>query len=143
MSPVTTRELAQAAYAAYGDSTGHTNYQGHPMPDWEELTDRIQLAWIEAAGAVLQHHLAGLFNVRSTSDPSVGDVVLVAVDPTDNNGATSAPAIVTRVWSATTVNVRVLHDSDAVSWRTSLLYRDSLADAAVPAAVWTWPGGEN
>lgn len=45
-------DLARVAYAAYGDSTGGLNYQGEPMPQWDDLGDAIQDAWIVAAGAV-------------------------------------------------------------------------------------------
>ncbi|MDQ0933812.1 hypothetical protein [Streptomyces turgidiscabies] len=71
--------------------------------------------------------------------PAVGDVVLVPADPAENNGAAEAPAVVTRVWSATTVNVRVLLDSEAVIWRTSVLYRENLDALEGVPAVWTWP----
>lgn len=150
VSPPSPRSLAQAAYAAYGESTGHTNYQGLPMPEWEQLSDRIQSAWVEASSAAVQHHLAGLFGCRPTPDPSVGDIVLVAMDPAFNNGSAEAPAVVTRVWSKTTVNVRVLADHGASpQWFTSLVYAESLAEAAAAAAtgvipaVWTWPGGDS
>ena len=74
----------------------------------------------------------------------VGDAVLVAVDPLENNGAPTAPAIVTRTWSGTTINVRVLHDSDrAPEWRTSLVHADVLPDHDGPDQAWkyrwTWP----
>lgn len=46
------RDLAQIAYAAYGDSTGQRNYQGLPMPSWDDLTLPIQEAWTAAATAV-------------------------------------------------------------------------------------------
>jgi hypothetical protein len=45
--------LAQAAYAAYGQSTGSLNYQGLPMPGWEDLGDAIQRAWVLAADAAV------------------------------------------------------------------------------------------
>ncbi|WP_406157792.1 hypothetical protein [Streptomyces canus] len=143
MPPPTSRELAELAYDVYGKSTGGRNYQGLPMPDWDELTTAIQLAWIEAAGAIALNTIASLTGVSGTLEPSVGDVVLVPTDPADNNGATEAPAIITRVWSKTTINVRVLADSEATTWRTSLVYADSLAEAHGAAAVWTWPGGDD
>jgi hypothetical protein len=49
-------ELARAAYAAYGESTGGRNYRGDPMPEWADLGEAIQQAWIAAATAV-QHLL--------------------------------------------------------------------------------------
>jgi hypothetical protein len=42
-------DLAQLAYKAYGNVTGHKNFQGDPMPAWEELPPVIQLAWDAAA----------------------------------------------------------------------------------------------
>lgn len=43
---------AEVAYAAYGQTTGGLNYQGLPMPAWEQLPERIQQAWDAAATAV-------------------------------------------------------------------------------------------
>lgn len=77
---------------------------------------------------------------------SVGDVVLVAVDPLENSGAETAPAIVTRTWSGTSINVRVFHDSDRIpEWRTSLVHADILPDPNPDGPDqgwkyrWTWP----
>jgi len=87
--------------------------------------------------------LSGLPDADATQPaslvPRVGDVVLVAADPALNNGAEQAPAVVTRVWSATTVNVRVLYDGHAVTWHTSLNYVDTLDGLAPDALAWTWP----
>ncbi|MEU8710925.1 hypothetical protein [Streptomyces sp. NPDC048663] len=52
--------------------------------------------------------------------PSIGRIVLVAVDPAWNNGADVAPAVITRVWSDTCVNVRAIADSHSVDWLTSV-----------------------
>lgn len=71
------------------------------------------------------------------SAPRVGDVVLVPADPTKNNGSAEAPAIVTRVWSAGTVNVRVLLDGEAIEWRTSVAYRENLDGIEGVPSVWT------
>jgi hypothetical protein len=67
------------------------------------------------------------------SKPAVGRIVHVLMRPSENNGSDTAPAIITRVWSDTCVNVRVLADSDAVAWHTSVsLHADrAAADAAV------------
>jgi len=41
--------LAQMAYQAYGDSTGHKNFRGEPMPEWHALPPAIQTAWCAAS----------------------------------------------------------------------------------------------
>lgn len=45
-------KLEQIAYHAYGDSVSWKNYQGNPMPKWEDLTPAIQNAWRAAVTAV-------------------------------------------------------------------------------------------
>ncbi|MBW4674688.1 MAG: hypothetical protein KME52_11860 [Desmonostoc geniculatum HA4340-LM1] len=45
-------ELAKKAYFAYGQTTNLKNYQGLPMPEWENLPDTIQKAWINASDAI-------------------------------------------------------------------------------------------
>jgi hypothetical protein len=52
--------------------------------------------------------------------PTVGRIVLVFCDPRYNNGAEEAPAVVTRVWSDTMINVHVLPDSGALYVKTSV-----------------------
>lgn len=47
-------ELAKTAYSAYGEMTGHLNYRGEPMPDWDDLGAIIQTAWVAAATAVVR-----------------------------------------------------------------------------------------
>lgn len=70
--------------------------------------------------------------------PTVGGIVLVSIEPSQNNNSPVAPAIITRVWSETCVNVRVLADSMNLLWLTSLTYVDSLDDDS-PRGSWTWP----
>lgn len=71
--------------------------------------------------------------------PSLGRIVLVPVDPTTNNGADVAPGIITRVWSATCVNVRVLLDAGAnPTWKTSLALFDTADEAKVGHSCY-WP----
>ncbi len=63
--------------------------------------------------------------------PAVGRIVHVPVDPKLNNGADIAPAVITRVWSDTYVNLRVLHDGPSVppegrqDWLTSWSVHES------------------
>lgn len=42
----------QVAYDAYGRVTDRKNYQGLPMPGWQELPPKIKEAWEAAAEAV-------------------------------------------------------------------------------------------
>jgi len=44
--------MAKKAYRAYGATTGFKNFRGDPMPEFNELGDKIQSAWIEAAREV-------------------------------------------------------------------------------------------
>jgi hypothetical protein len=37
--------IAKSAYKAYSASTRNKNYQGLPMPEWEQLSQSIQTAW--------------------------------------------------------------------------------------------------
>lgn len=50
--PWPTEMLARIAYHAYGEHTDFKNFQGNPMPLWEELPDRIRGAWRQAAASV-------------------------------------------------------------------------------------------
>lgn len=52
-------EAAQRAYAAYGKTTDYKNFQGNPMPAWDDLGDTIQRAWTNAAAAVASFYLMG------------------------------------------------------------------------------------
>lgn len=47
-----TEDLAKLTYHAYGETTDHKNFRGEPMPEWVNLGDRIQAAWIAAVTAV-------------------------------------------------------------------------------------------
>jgi hypothetical protein len=49
------RDLAEAAYRAYGEVTGFKNHQGGPMPDFGDLPGLIQQAWEAAAVAALSY----------------------------------------------------------------------------------------
>lgn len=45
--------VAREMYLAYGGVTDHKNYQGLPMPVWENLGDKIREAWMAAAQRAL------------------------------------------------------------------------------------------
>lgn len=144
--------LGEIAYAAYGQSTGNRNFLGDPMPDWSELPDPIQTAWQAAAQAIvdeLQDTGSAVTALQTLEPapqlPSLGRIVLIPMDPALNNGALEAPAVITRVWNDSVINVRVLSDSDRADaeWRTSLQYVDSVdtLDRDDPARLyrWSWP----
>lgn len=44
--------LAEIAYRAYGETTDFKNFRGEPMPEWDDLPEKIRQAWTAAAGAV-------------------------------------------------------------------------------------------
>lgn len=46
---MTYEEVASSGYRAYAASTGNKNYQGLPMPTWDELPENIKTAWEAAA----------------------------------------------------------------------------------------------
>jgi hypothetical protein len=71
--------------------------------------------------------------------PSLGRIVHVLVDPADNNGADVAPAVVTRVWSDSMVNVKAFLDSDGADLcQTSVDLYDERPAKNVTRAAW-WP----
>lgn len=53
MSEHDIEHLARTAYDAYGETTDHKNYQGLPMPEFDDLGERIQEAWRAAVTAVV------------------------------------------------------------------------------------------
>lgn len=75
--------------------------------------------------------------------PSIGRVVIASVTSAENNGATEAPAIVTRVWKdhpdgGWLVNLRILCDSENIIWRTSARLYDEPPASPVLGDCW-WP----
>lgn len=70
--------------------------------------------------------------------PSIGHIVIVPADSNFNNGATEAPAIVTRVWSDEMINVKVLGDNGgtAADWRTSVKLHDEKPETPKHDAWW-------
>ncbi|MEV4858937.1 hypothetical protein [Streptomyces ossamyceticus] len=104
----------------------------------------LNTGWIPKteAARIAQDHPTAPKGTAPMPQPSIGRIVHVAADPSMNNGADIAPAVITRVWSDTVVNVRVLLDGDsAPQWRTSLTHTDTLDDVAddVRLSRWTWP----
>ena len=46
--------LARVAYRGYGETTDFKNFQGNPMPAWDDLPEKIRAAWINAARAAFE-----------------------------------------------------------------------------------------
>jgi hypothetical protein len=47
-------ELAKEGYQAYGDKAQWKNYQGLPMPVWDNLPENIKSYWVAAAKTISQ-----------------------------------------------------------------------------------------
>jgi hypothetical protein len=45
-------ELGRVGYEAYGDKAGWKNYEGKPMPKWDEVPQHIRDKWAAAAKAI-------------------------------------------------------------------------------------------
>lgn len=52
MTTTTPESRARIAYTAYGRKTGFRNFQGGPMPLFDDLPVKIREAWIAAAGVI-------------------------------------------------------------------------------------------
>jgi hypothetical protein len=57
-------------------------------------------------------------------------MVIALVDPVSNNGSDLSPAVITRVWNDTLVNVKTIHDGSASEqWLTSVSLFDTEEEA--------------
>ena len=54
------RELGRIGYDAYGDVADWKNYEGKPMPSWNELPEDIRVKWTAAAKAITNADRAAL-----------------------------------------------------------------------------------
>lgn len=52
MTTTTPESRARIAYTAYGRKVDFKNFQGGPMPVFDDLPERIRGAWIAAAGVI-------------------------------------------------------------------------------------------
>lgn len=59
---------AEAAYAAYGAVTDYKNYQGKPMPEFEDLPPQIRQAWDAACEGAVRHWLENEFKTAVMDD---------------------------------------------------------------------------
>lgn len=72
--------------------------------------------------------------------PSIGRIVIYCV-PTDErkapfgNEAEFLPAIITRVWTDSTINLKIIADGPYDYWRTSVTLDDS---GEIPQQMYTW-----
>lgn len=71
-------DLTHRAYAAYGDTVDWKNYAGLPMPQWPDLGEKIQRAWLAAIGAAIEMYRAMVrLQIVEPGEP----VMPVQVDP--------------------------------------------------------------
>ena len=158
----TTEDRARRAYQAYGETTHFRNYQGLPMPAWEDLGTPIQHAWMAAADALtgqtkettvqltlgrsvhytLNTSDAEMINRRRTDfaetvktngrPPTTGHQAHVG------NYAEAGqvfPATVVRIFDANetgTANLQVVLDGNDTYWATSRKLGDG-------EGCWAWP----
>lgn len=66
----------------------------------------------------------------NTRTPRVGEIVLFTANPDDatahsNHNDDPIPAIITRVWSAICVNMKIIPDCGAMQDRTSVVHRSA------------------
>lgn len=60
MSSAEVQYFAKGAYQAYGAVTDWKNFQGNPMPAYEDLPDQIKQAWEAASQYVVDEVIRGL-----------------------------------------------------------------------------------
>ncbi len=61
---ISAEELAPKMYYSYGDETEHKNYQGLPMPLYEDLPPKIKSAWEVAAERAINEMFKDTTNWR-------------------------------------------------------------------------------
>ena len=50
------KNLAERSYTAYGQVTSFKNFKGDPMPEFDELPETIQEAWIAAVTEAVSYY---------------------------------------------------------------------------------------
>jgi hypothetical protein len=68
--------------------------------------------------------------------PTIGRIVIYTytAEEVHPNDATECPAVIVRVWSETSVNLKLLEDTEENSWKTSV----ELGGPGEPGK-WAWP----
>lgn len=61
------RAIARSGYRAYAAKAGNKNYQGLPMPTWEDLPKNIQDCW-EAATRQIEFCITGVHPNEPTDE---------------------------------------------------------------------------
>jgi hypothetical protein len=78
--------LADMGYAAYARITGATTSQGLPMPDFADLPQLQQAAWVNAAAAIRRRVVT--WGMSAEEEPDGCDVPLA--DPTPDDALPAA-----------------------------------------------------
>jgi hypothetical protein len=66
--------------------------------------------------------------------PTIGRIVIYKYSEncSHQNGSDECPAMIVRVWSDTTVNLKLIEDGPINSWKTSVIQGDGKGN-------WQWP----
>ena len=80
MNWVARPEQAAAFVEAYGEATGGKNYQGRPMPPWDELPEAIRHAWDAAVQAVLRQTAGEPDHAEPSDEERIRDAMAEAQD---------------------------------------------------------------
>lgn len=134
--------FAAAGYHAYGATTGHKNYQGNPMPTWEELPQPQKDAWIMAAATIRNMAVDALYPLTaSTYDPgpqhsfeALADIAAVDAIGTRvvvNNFAAghALPGLITQDPGRSDVGYVVVLDNETTAGVKTIALRPTVADA--------------
>ena len=75
------------------------------------------------------------------TEPTIGRIVIYKTRTSGEgdwcNNAEFLPAIITRVWTSTCVNLKIINDGPCDSWRTAVTL--DAADAPQQGHTWRWP----
>lgn len=99
-----------------------------------------QLELVDAGEVVGWQYVHQSLEGEPVPKPSLGRIVLTHVDPSQNNGSTTAPAVITRVWSDEMVNLRVFCDAFTMPLsKTSVRLLDEEPSAGDARHTAWWP----